>query len=475
MFSSAFNKKNIPAFATLAFCFFVLLWLAFKNEYPQGGADNYWHYWFSRYAFEYPQFFLHHWGKPIFILLSAPFSQFGFLGMKLFNITCGILSAWVCWRFCRDIGFSNSALVILILIFCPAYFTELPTALTEPLFGLLLISSSYLFFRSNFFWGATVASLLLFSRSEGMFIVVYFSAYLLIVRQWKYIPLLATAFIIYAFAGLFAGHNFFWYFTENPYGYQSQYGSGAWNHFFKLESEIFGEPHVALLLSGIIILTILLFRNREYNFLKSQSINAKVALLVFAPALLFFFFHVFAWTFGKFGSAGLDRVMAAIIPYTAVLCMYTVDRISKSSVAVLFCVFFIVMYPFDWYSFPLKATSEEKASMEAAAWLKENRKDNRVVYYAHPAIIFYAGLNPFEKTLNRECFDYYKECDVEKDKSFYYFWDSAFSEFACGHPISVIEKCSGMRRIKEFNDSGFKIYVYEFVPGKLMTLHDHNL
>lgn len=466
MFSSVLDKKNLPAAVALITCAFILIFFAVRNEYPHGGADNYWHYWFSRYAFEYPRFFLHHWGKPIFILLSAPFSQLGFFGIKLFNIICGILSAWLCWRFCRDIGFSNSALVILILIFCPSYFTELPTALTEPLFGLLLISSSYLFFRNNFLWGSLVASFLLFSRSEGFFIVIYFSFYLLLVRQWKYIPLLATAFIVYAFAGLFAGHNFFWYFTENPYGYQSQYGSGEWYHFFKRESEIFGEPHVVLLLSGIFIMTILLFRNREYNFFNNQSINAKVALLVFAPALLFFFFHVFAWTFGKFGSAGLVRVMASIIPYTAILCMYTINKVSKSPAAILFCIFFIVMYPFNWYGFPLKAKTEEKAAQEAAVWLKENRKDNRVVYYAHPAIIFSAGLNPFDKIVNRECFDYNIECYVEKDKPFYYFWDSAFSEFACGHPMSVIEKCSGMKRIKEFKADDFKIYVYEFVPGR---------
>jgi hypothetical protein len=146
--------------------------------------------------------------------------------------------------------------------------------------------------------------------------------------------------------------------------------------------------------------------------------------------------------------------------------MYTIDRFSKSSSAILFCIFFIVVYPFSWYDLPLKAKAEEKAAQEAAAWLKENRKDNRVVYYAHPAIIFYAGLNPFDKTVNKECFDYYKECDIEKDKPFYYFWDSAFSEFACGHSLSVIEQCSGMKQIKEFNADGFRIYVYEFVPRR---------
>ena len=61
----------------------VLIYFSYYNEICEGGPDNIWHYYFSKYALTYPDFFLHHWGKPLFIILSTWFAQFGFFGMKV--------------------------------------------------------------------------------------------------------------------------------------------------------------------------------------------------------------------------------------------------------------------------------------------------------------------------------------------------------------------------------------------------------
>jgi len=465
------NKNNLLVFLLIIFCFSVLLYFAPKNEFCEGGADNYWHYFFSKYSYQYPEFFLHHWGKPLFILLSGPFSQFGFMGIKLFNILCGILSSLICYRFCKDLGLKHSWLAIPILIFTPVYFLVLQTALTEPLFSLILIFSSYLLYKESFFAGAIVASLLVFSRTEGLFIVFYYASYLVLIKQWKYIPLLASTFIAYAFIGLLAGHDFLWFFTEMPYSVESPYGRGNWFHFFKYYKNIWGTPHLILLVSGIIILAINILKNKELNVFKNVSNNAKIILLVLVPAFLFFSFHVIAWKYGKFGSAGLERVFACMIPCCAILCVYAVNAVSNiklpqwaiySSIAI--ALFFIIAYPFNLYHFPLKAVSDEKAEREAAEWFKLNKKEGQIIYYAHPAIVFYADLNPFDKVNNRECFAYHKDCAIEKTKPFYYFWDSAFSEFSCNTSLKDLESCPGMKRIKEFKENNFQLYIYEFTP-----------
>lgn len=465
------NRKNLGVFILVVFCFSILIYFAPKNEFCEGGADNFWHYYFSKYSYTYPKFFLHHWGKPFFILLSGPFSQFGFMGIKLFNIICGILSSLVCYRFCKDLGLKNSWLVIPLVIFTPLYFLVLQSALTEALFSLVLIFSSYLLYRKQFLVGTIVASFLVFTRTEGLFIVVYYSFYLLLLKQWKYIPLLLTAFTMYGFLGYFSGHSFLWFFTEMPYAVESPYGNGTWLHFFKFYKNIWGEPHLILLVLGIVILVFNIVKNRELNIFKQVSDNVQVVLLVFIPAFLFFCFHIIAWRFGMFASAGLERVFACTIPCSAIVGMYVINEVSSLkvpenviNVSVIICFLFVVGYPFNLYDFPRKAVSDEKAEREAAAWFIKNKKSDHIIYYAHPAIVFYADLNPFDKINNRECFEYYKDCTIEKEKPFYYFWDSAFSEFSCHTTKQELESCPGMTLLKVFKEDGFELCIYEFIP-----------
>ena len=91
------NKKQWPIFALLSMLFAFLLYLMFKSEGYYGGGDNMTHYRYSRYAFELPKYLIYHWGKPFYTLLSAPFAQFGFNGVRFFNVLISILSGWVAY------------------------------------------------------------------------------------------------------------------------------------------------------------------------------------------------------------------------------------------------------------------------------------------------------------------------------------------------------------------------------------------
>ncbi|MBK7851716.1 MAG: hypothetical protein IPJ66_11425 [Bacteroidetes bacterium] len=69
----------------------ILIYFSYYNEFYEGGPDTIWHYYFSKYALYNTQFFLHHWGKPFFILLSTWFAQFGFLELKYSMYYAGLL------------------------------------------------------------------------------------------------------------------------------------------------------------------------------------------------------------------------------------------------------------------------------------------------------------------------------------------------------------------------------------------------
>lgn len=440
--------------------------LAYFNEVSEGGADNYWHYYFSKYAPQKPEFFLHHWGKPFFILLSTPFSHFGFYPLVIFNVVCGVLSAWVAFEWCKKLNFNYSFLSIPLIIFTPIYFLTIQSALTEPLFSLLLILTAYLLFYEKYFAGCLLASFLMYSRSEGIFIIIIFASYLIIDKQYKYIPLLFAAFFIYSFAGYFTGHDFFWFFTENPYKETSPYGSGTWMHFIENYRLIFGKAFTKIFIIGLIILIGQIIRKNEYFFWRNRDIHFKIFYLSFLPAAAFFLFHVYAWAEGKHGSAGIYRVMASIVPLASVTAMTAIDFIKKINIRavrislLIYILFFIIKYNFKYYGYPAKAYDSEKAELLASEWFKNYRETNSTIFYAHPGIIFYCDYNPFDES-NKECFGFEDEAKRGIAGKFYYIWDSDFSEFSCHNKLEDLEQRPEMKKIKTFREGKFKLVFFE--------------
>ena len=91
-----FINKNIESIVLLliAALLIALQWLSTGID---GETDSITHYQIARYAFKYPHFFLDTWGKPLFTILSSPLAQFGYSGAVLFNLICGLLSAWLAY------------------------------------------------------------------------------------------------------------------------------------------------------------------------------------------------------------------------------------------------------------------------------------------------------------------------------------------------------------------------------------------
>jgi hypothetical protein len=79
-------RENILLGTSLLFCSVWLIFMMLKSEVPNDVGDGIMHYFISNASWENPELFLHHWGKPLFILFSSSFAQFGFYGMVIFNI-----------------------------------------------------------------------------------------------------------------------------------------------------------------------------------------------------------------------------------------------------------------------------------------------------------------------------------------------------------------------------------------------------
>ena len=58
-------------------------------------GDSIFHFLYAKYALTHPELFLHHWAKPVFVFLASPFAQFGFMGIKTFNVLLSLGSIWM--------------------------------------------------------------------------------------------------------------------------------------------------------------------------------------------------------------------------------------------------------------------------------------------------------------------------------------------------------------------------------------------
>lgn len=463
-----FKKDHIIFYSLVITTVSILLYFGYHNEISEGGPDNIWHFYFSKYAIKYPDFFLHHWGKPVFIALTTGFAQFGFYGMKIFNILCGLASTIFVYKTLSHLNIKQPWIAAPILLFTPLYFIVLQSSLTEPLFSLILIISVYLFFTDRNILACILLSFLPFSRSEGMFMILCYAVYLIIIHKWKLLPLLSIGFVFYSSLGYFMGHDFLWYFTENPYNLNSPYGHGHFLDILKRYDNIWGLPFLIILSISTIGIIVLYFKQKQYIFWKSINETSKVLYLVVIPSLVFLFFHLYVWHFGLCGSAGLERVLASVIPLFALSTVWFInktlyDYMSNTAVLSLIGVFlfFHIQTPFKNFSYPLMSWGAERCELDAAKWFETIVPEKCVIYYAHPSIIFNLERDPFDKNLNREEYAFNKDCSGNETLPTFFFWDSMFSENPCGITPNDVLKC-GYREIKSFDDGGsFKLIVFE--------------
>ena len=139
--------------------------LVFSEGYS-GGADSLTHYRFARWAFSKPEFFLDHWAKPVFTLLSAPFALLGFKSFQLFNVLIGIASGYIAYLVAKELKMKSPLLAIVICCFTPVFMINLFSGLTEILFAFTAILTSYLLIKEKDAWGAIVVSFIPLIRSE---------------------------------------------------------------------------------------------------------------------------------------------------------------------------------------------------------------------------------------------------------------------------------------------------------------------
>ncbi len=428
-FQNFFKEKNLVWVLLLLF-FLCFSYLAIFSESLYGYSDLYTHYFISHYAFKYPHLFLNHWGKPLFIALSAPFSQMGMIGLQFFNILLSLASAYLAFLLCKELRLKYSWLSILLLCSAPIYFVMAYSGMTEILFGFVLILTVYLFLKEKYLLAAILISFIPYARTEGTVFIPLFALAFLYKRKWLPVLLLFTGFIFYSTLGFFYNGNFLWFFNENPYtGAYDIYGKGSLWHFTNSYAEIFGTGLTVLVFLGFVAYLIQLVSKKIRN-----SFTFLEAYIILLPPLLYFAGHSFVWWKGMYGSVGLTRVMAGIIPLTTVigvkgfnLLIPLFDKYKKILFVILILfIGFSAYQPFIIFKIPLVNGPEENVMDEVAIWIKKKNIDDHKIFCLNQYVFYKAGINPFDDQKAFASLPRAEEIKKSLKPGEYLIWDSHF-------------------------------------------------
>lgn len=403
-------QQNKAALALIGLFAVLTYTVAVLTDGTGDSGDSVMHYFFSKYAYSHPENFLNHWAKPLFVFLSAPFASFGFTGMKLFNCTVALSTAWFVFRTASALGLKNSWLSVLFLFFFVEYFVLIFSGLTEPLFALLLIMAVYFSVREQYVVAALLISFLPFVRSEGWLMMGVFAFWFVIKRNYKVIPLLLAGHAVYSVIGFFHHGDLLWVFSHNPYAsVRSIYGHGGWLHFVKQLYYVSGLPLYFLLSCGLIGVLFSFFKKEKH-----ASISNAENVLVYGCFLIYFIAHTLFWKFGIFGSGGLSRVLIAVVPLGALIALRGLHFISmeekfknkffpKVITAVL--VLYVIAFPFMPNPAALRIREDfslapdQHLSDDLASVVKELYPTKKCFYeYNYLSESF--GIDPFDKSLH---------------------------------------------------------------------------
>lgn len=414
--------------------------LASVSQGTYGGGDSYLHFQMARYAPQHPWLFMDQWGKPFYTTLACLPSQLGFIGIKLFNVGCALITAWLAFLMARNQFERLSWLSILFVLSVPIYFVTALTGLTETVFGLCITSSVYLFHRFRERWACLVISFLPFVRSEGFLILPLFALLCLYYRKYAALLFLGTGVALFTLIGYFYTGSWNWVFGTNVYLTKAtDYGHGNWYHFIENHRYTFGWPYSLLVLVALASFAAGFVRQWNNRELHIQSV------LVFGSLFIYFAAHSVFWTLGIFGSAGLDRVMAGVGPcigYTAfcgfqLLAKQPVVKHRAVQVLLGLLVLWAFIMPRYVYPLPYPLTSFQEMQVETCRYIKENKLDTGYLYFQDPFIPLLLKRDPFSENISGNLYQHgakpFKPGAV-------IVWDSHMGPRESLLPLDVLEK-----------------------------------
>jgi hypothetical protein len=390
----------------------------------------------------------------------------------------GILTAFFAYRTVVKLEVKHPVLIIFFLCFTPLYCIMLFTTLTEILFGFVLVLAIYFFFHERFIMSAVTISFLPFARSEGYVILsIFFLAYLL-KKKFKAIPFIFFGFLLFSIAGYFYYKDPLWVIHQFPYvkKHDIYTETGPFLHFFNKRYFIIGFPLQILFLTGLFAMILKLFSGNP--LVRGRAFY--VFFIIFLPFIVYFLFHSFLYWSGIGGSVGEIRVMAGILPLSAILCLMgyqLIDtvffperwrKITFAAIVISGCLY----TNFTVFQYPLKLGPEEETVKQSATWLQSRNLLKNQVYFTDLNACFFLGRDPYDLKQSNQLWSA-RDINSLPDSSLL-IWDAHFGPNESKIPLDTLTKNPHFMLLKRFvpavewNTFGglpYEVDVFMKVPG----------
>lgn len=465
-------SKNTILYTEIALALLALLIMAFVLPGTGDEGDSITHYLISKYAFETPTNFFDHWGKPFFVLFSSPFAQFGFVGIKFFNVLSTIIAIYFACRIAQQLKIPNVELLPFILFFSPMYVILTLSGLTEPFSAAVLMVGIYAIIANKAVAGVILLSFLPFVRSEGLIILGIIGIYLLYNKQWRLLPLMAVGHLVYAIAGYPVYHSLLWVFSKIPYGTLSSdhYGSGDLYHFVNDFHLIMGYVVKWLVGLGFIYLLVASYKQLIQ---KKQTITSAEVVLIYGMFSAFFIAHTLFWYLGIFHSAGLLRVIITVLPLAGIIALRGVGLIVGifkppyriyPQIVLAAC---IAIYPFwgdkpEWRYQQFDLKPDQKAQSQLAQYIHQTYPNYNTYHYYYEAPFISVPLNhninlnihqpnePFAPGTRQHIAAIRENAELQKPA--FVIWDDWYAKVEGGVTWEAISTDQRLKIVKEFEE-----------------------
>ncbi len=483
------EKARLYFLLVSIFVFYLAQAITFEGSY--GGGDGVRHYLISKWSWVHPEQLLYSWGKPFFTLVTSPFSQFGLMGIKIYNALAATLTAWFAYLIASRLGMRNPWPVLLLSVLAPVFACSVNSGLTEPSFGLFLMATVWLFMHHRYLAGTLLISFLPFVRSEGNMMLPLFGMVLLLRGKWLIIPLLVFGTLVYSIVGWFYYGDFFWVANQNPYtGHNADlYGSGELLHYVTKMDIILGYPILVLFILGLV------WKLKDAKGLfnrkaESTDYSLEESWLVYGAFLTYFIAHSIFWWKGLFGSLGLERSIAGVTPMAGLIAWRGVVLLNekffcKRSPAfhqgfVAIALIASLVYPFAKGYLPLRLDKEEALVQQAGNWYMESGYSDEKLYYLFPYLMIASNKDPFDGAKTGELWGFYPAIeewglDGPVPMNTIVFWDSHFGANEARIPLEKLKSDPNFELIKSFypdepfktlGDYNFEIHIFKRVKPK---------
>ncbi len=445
--------------------FVVLVIMAFVTGGYGSDGDSITHYFFAKGAWQNPMYLFDQWAKPFFTLFASPFAQFGFIGIKVFNITCGVLSSYFATQVARVLGKKWFWLIPVFAFATPAYYSYLFSGLTEPFSGLVLILSIYLCLTKRVSAGFILASFLAFCRTEAQVYLFLFALFAISNGQLKKVPLLLVSYVVYTVVGYFFTHDLFWVFSHPYNSTGSVYGSGTWWHYL---SEMRNENTIVPLLLAALGLLASIGRITE----KVYDWRNELWLVhgIFFSTLIG---HSLMWYLGVFGSAGMPRTILPVYPLLWIILidgLGFLERITvryvikfKTLIAILLCCQLVIAVsgPYAGYYFMNNLppnTDQQFIKAEVVPFVKAAFPKAEQFVIEHPFLGLALDINFIDYKQRIVWTEYSKN---NWNPNWIWIYESRITEQQSGVTVQQIEEDGKLKLLRKFVSSeGWEYYVY---------------